>query len=102
MATAVYCMQAFLEAENDAAPVAGQHAEHEGWHQAASLLGRKHDRVDPVQALPLLPSQVSHDPLHVVWSQTREDKLPHNHARQICCLVIVVLQGCRSRIHQVG
>lgn len=70
-------MQALLEADNeaahDAALVAGQHAEPEGWHQVASLLGRKHDRVDPVQALPLLPSEVSHN---VVWSQTIEDKSP--------------------------
>ncbi len=29
------------------------------WQEVAQLLGRKHDRIDSVQALPLLPLQVS-------------------------------------------
>ena len=28
------------------------------WQEVAQLLGRKHDRIDSVQALPLLPLQV--------------------------------------------
>ena len=34
--------------------------------QVASLLGRKHNRIDPVQALPLLPPQVDQTPLLLI------------------------------------
>lgn len=60
-------MQALLDADdnvgNEAVSISGQQAQQgqqEQWQQVASLLGRKHDRIDPVLALPLLPPQVRH------------------------------------------
>ena len=58
----MYVLQALLE-QSEAAPSAAQGVEDAsagdvGWQGVAQLLGRKHDRVDPVQALPLLPLQV--------------------------------------------
>lgn len=66
-------MQAILDGDESAAMhESSQQAgseQQERWQQVASLLGRKHDRIDPVQALPLLPTQVSRHflvfPLHV-------------------------------------
>lgn len=47
----------------DALQGAGRGDEEEGdslqWQRVAQLLGGKYDRIDPVQALPLLPLQVN-------------------------------------------
>ena len=55
-------MQAILDGDESATMhESSQQAgteQQERWQQVASLLGRKHDRIDPVQALPILPTQV--------------------------------------------
>lgn len=58
-------MQALLEQQDtdDAVQAAQDAGSHAGvsleWQRVAELLGRKCDRIDAVQALPLLPLQVS-------------------------------------------
>ena len=55
-------MQALLDLDNSTASsteqLPEQEAQQERWQQVGSLLGRKHDRIDATQALPLLPPQV--------------------------------------------
>ena len=55
------CTQALLEQQDTDGAV--QAAQHGGvaleWQRVAELLGRKYDRIDAVQALPLLPLQVN-------------------------------------------
>ena len=58
-------MQALLEQPEGDMPAAGpltirdEDGNDMRWHKVAQLLGRKYDRIDPVQALQLLPLQVS-------------------------------------------
>ena len=57
-------MQALLAQPEGDAPTTSdltntvEHGEDGRWQKVAQLLGRKYDRLDPVQALPLLPLQV--------------------------------------------
>lgn len=75
-------LQALLEqseaSPSDAAEHSGSGVEaaavSPGWQEVAQLLGRKHDRIDPVQALPLLPLQVTSLVVEVpdeVWDEIR-------------------------------
>lgn len=57
------CVQVLLEQQDTGAlQGAGRSEEEEGnslqWQRVAQLLGGKYDRIDPAQALPLLPLQV--------------------------------------------
>lgn len=59
------CVQALLEQQDtESLQGAGRSEEEEGdslqWQRVAQLLGGKYDRIDPVQALPLLPLQVNY------------------------------------------
>ena len=55
------CMQALLEQQDtdDAVQASQQGGVALEWQRVAELLGRKYDRIDAVQALPLLPLQVN-------------------------------------------
>ena len=58
-------MQALLQQAEPSDGIPATQPEHQAaaaggsWHHIAQLLGRKHDRIDPVQALPLLPLPVT-------------------------------------------
>ena len=69
------CVQALLEQQESCAlQGAGRSEEEEGdslqWQRVAQLLGSKYDRIDPVQALSLLPLQVS-------WAPVASKPWPH-------------------------
>lgn len=58
------CLQALLDQQDTGAlQGVGRSKEEDGdsmqWYRVAQLLGSKYDRIDPVQALPLLPLQVN-------------------------------------------